>query len=238
MSKIHKTLIPRDKIYCDFHVTQAPIRGGGAAFTSFFAWDDFLLGQKFYHLDDKVILSASTFAHALPKVKVNPPVPRVNNISFLQIISIHNQVRLLNENLWNDHHRKNTLMCYQIISPNSLRWCMVTSVENLYLDIYIFRLKGLRVGKAIHVQCMQWQLNSHRLSSDLFMSYSDAYQYWRWLCYVYWGLMNGTQMHYGRTVTANACFLSTWVFRPSPFKSQEQHTNSPYCSPYLSLKNY
>lgn len=27
-----------------------------------FAWDDFLLGQKFYHLDDEVILSASTFA--------------------------------------------------------------------------------------------------------------------------------------------------------------------------------
>ena len=27
-----------------------------------FAWDDF---QKFYHLDDEVILSASTFAHAL-----------------------------------------------------------------------------------------------------------------------------------------------------------------------------
>ena len=108
-----------------------------------FAWDDFLLGQKFYHLDDKVILSASTFAHALHKVKVNPQVPRVNNISFLQIISIHNQVRLLNENLWNDHHRKNTLMCYQILSPNSLRWCMVTSVENLFLDIYIqaFRVK-------------------------------------------------------------------------------------------------
>ena len=30
-----------------------------------FAWDDFLLRQKFYHLDDEVILSAPTFAHAL-----------------------------------------------------------------------------------------------------------------------------------------------------------------------------
>ena len=32
-----------------------------------FAWNDFLLGQKFYHLDEEVILSASTFAHALYK---------------------------------------------------------------------------------------------------------------------------------------------------------------------------
>lgn len=62
MSNIHKTLIPTDKIYCDFHVTQGLIRGGGP---NYFAWDDFLLGQKFYHLDDKAILSASSFAHAL-----------------------------------------------------------------------------------------------------------------------------------------------------------------------------
>ena len=204
-----------------------------------FAWNDLHLGQKFYHLDDKVILSASTFAHALHKVKVNPPVPRVNNISFLQIISIHNQVRLLNENLWNDHHRKNTLMCYQILSPNSFTLMYIYgdySVENLFLDIYIqaFRVKG-------------WQSYIYRVcSGSLILTGFHLTYLWVVVMHtniedgyaVYWGVINGTQMHYGRTVTANACFLSTWFFSPSPFKSQEQHTNSPYCSPYLSLKNY
>ena len=65
MSKIHKTLIPRDKIYCDFHVTRGLIRGGGPCLIILLGMHDFLLGQKFYHLDDKAILSASSFAHAL-----------------------------------------------------------------------------------------------------------------------------------------------------------------------------
>ena len=68
-------------------------------------------------------------------------VPRVTNIHCLLTISIHNQGKG-DDNIWNGHQRRNALIFCQIVSMDSERKCMETSVENLYLDIGPYRVKG------------------------------------------------------------------------------------------------
>ena len=41
-----------------------------------------------------------------------------------------------------DHQRENALIFYQILSTNSLRKCVDTSLENLYADIGDLRVMG------------------------------------------------------------------------------------------------
>ena len=41
-----------------------------------------------------------------------------------------------------DHQRENALIIYQILSTNSLRKCVDTSLENLYVDIGDLRVMG------------------------------------------------------------------------------------------------
>ena len=43
--------------------------------------------------------------------------------------------RKCNENEENDHQREHALIFYQILSTNSVRKFMETSLENLYVDI-------------------------------------------------------------------------------------------------------
>ena len=68
-------------------------------------------------------------------------VPRVTNIHCLLTISIHNQGKG-DDNIWNGHQRRNALIFCQILSMDSERKCMETRVENLYLDIGPYRVKG------------------------------------------------------------------------------------------------
>ena len=59
----------------------------------------------------------------------------MNNIKFLLTISTHHQEERLGELTINGEQRKSSLIFYQVLSTDSIRQCMDTSVENLNLDI-------------------------------------------------------------------------------------------------------